>query len=1631
MSTEQCNTNITTNNGNHNVRSNGVGPADAHTSSSISLQLWGSDVPDEVMIGILQLLSPPDLNACRRVCKKWHRIADDRLLWQTKFTHEFGDPLHTILLSATATATPTATASHHNSTRSDSGDTSTGDVSSHRASECVKPEISRELFWKEWNLRGRWRDGRYSLLHGAGHSSPIAYLTVTTIRDRKYVVAIERKTHELRVWDPRTMLAQSGQPIVTKLLSQLVGCLEIHKEVVNGDEIAVVCDNTVFIMPLLSDAPSQVFQEVLDPRGNTKNYQAKIQFNRYFVVCWSSATEQSIDIIPRDTRHPKIHIGYGHTVYTSPLISLLEVEAEQQGTHLEINTYMAVLFPGQWILVIYCVTYSPVAGIDYKKVTEMSTSQLESASSMMITREHVIISCPNMLMVCDIHARAARFAQIPHSALRCSWADSSKIISVSRTGLIEYYALVPSSKPVCVFASSCYDLGSAWNSWSSFYVDSMCVVFGDDSGNILYSEFGADVSEQRQAWPSSCSSRQNMLNGIVHVNQQTMELRDRVYHLYAKEYGEKDYYPQVADQLQAGLKEIRLTLQEIHTSGQKWYPAAIISQLQATLDHELGIDNLIILCDQFVDSGTGGINAARLADICGNLRSVELHCHPEQVYTPLKNSALKVATALSRIYKRLRSVVLDLEYRQIALLPAIDALYVHIHRQRETAVIESIHLSADIGTAREAYTLLKDIVNTCKAVEDIPAGQLAHVFGMQLTDTVFEEIQPLEKLHSSMHLLCVRLEHDFVRLRLIQHAITEQTSISDVEAALIWFRDYADPTSDSYSRLNADLRGEVLNRVSDYHKFIYQAAKLATADVSLWHRDAADIRMHEWRAEIERVLSALQKLHTISATLEVSASERKLSKMAQLLDMLLKSEVHRRGKLDMNIYELADMWHMLKSMHEDVDLSSLDQLRYVTAQAIESLAPEINNLDKPAKALLCLLEEINDYVSRDFYGCLGEFVHMGEAFLERLSQQDQISYGERGNQIICKWVKEGISLGTNALNRRLLISMDSIMDDSGSTCLMEADVQEEAIAAIMSQRDKSWVIAAAAQRMSRFETLKDELVIAKVTTILSRYNHPDSAIISSVLAREAALWETLKPAERSQREQILLDAKAKLKSVSTAGYRCLPQASALYDRISTLIDAERQIDHLFRVRKDLLHNDCTLAWPSSYNLTSTPRANEISDNLELKPTAQVPQLLHETDSVRLICYNLRKSALEISSVDAAYTELLRQIIPLLDCNLARYSEQLTKWIEAILDYIELLYENVDGDTPLFKYQIFTEQVLEAISVFTQIDMSRVQGRLQRINKAIQEALISWPNRILTQRVHNLLESAHAMSIYELEQHIKWLDMMEFHIYNNAAQKLHDQSRQIATFALNSRSRRSVLADLRSVQNLDTQGIAINYVSAQCLLHLCSHHLHALPGYPGYTPYRSEAADAELLDLYVAYVSTEETVSKNNQALGSNPQCVGNMELQRAARDQVDHLVKTVLSNNINNNSSTSDTMERHSNNLAQPMSRRAIREHLDMLSGLIIGLGSGTDLTAEIVSVQKQLYEVLMQTPDANDDMYPDLLDHATPQQRYFVSLDLRATTPTPADVDYNHMLSDDDDYTIDSYSDVDSNAEDTDADSD
>eukprot|EP01087_Luapelamoeba_hula_P019473 TRINITY_DN6454_c0_g1_i7.p1 TRINITY_DN6454_c0_g1~~TRINITY_DN6454_c0_g1_i7.p1 ORF type:complete len:1658 (+),score=292.59 TRINITY_DN6454_c0_g1_i7:32-4975(+) len=1536
----------------------------SHNNPSAFEMLWvrvdpADRLPDEVMLAVLLFLPPADLDACRRVSKTWQRVTDDHQLWQTKFTHEFGGEL-SLMTSQLAAQT----------------------ASSHRVDEEWSwLEDSRKLFWKEWNLRGRWRDGRYSLLYGAGNRCAIAYLTVTTIHDRKYVVAIDT-AYDMRVWDTKTWLSTTDEPLVTKQLRPLIR-LFIYKEVVNSDEIAILCSDMLVVMPVLDDGP-EVFRCPLDPWTVTTNTKVALEFTKQFVVRWPDY-QRRVEIIPRDSRHQHVFPVCGRE---TPLISLFQVgsQQQQQGTNIETtNTYMAVLFPEHFVLYIYCVTYSSATGIKYELLAKIQSHiKLFNPLSMKMTRENVVVTSNSYIVVCNIPTGVVRI--INTVGTQYSWVDNSKVISVSKTGLVEHYALVPSSEPVCVFSSSCYTLQSALErAYASFYVDSTCVAFADELGNVVYSEFGADASDQRQALLSSPSSKQNLFNGLVRVNQLTMELLAQVLHLY--KCGGKDCHLQLVDKLQAGLETIYVVLQSAEVKDEKWYPAAVVSHLEATLHYELVLDELTTLCDQFIDSHntTRGIDAVRFGDICRNLESVVSTCSSKQVYTPLNYGEHKVAAVLARLYKCFNRIALDLELRQIALLSASDACWARTEKQ----VIDLSNRSADLSIAKEAKALLDVIVQTRTAFENIPARQLGQVFGLVSTDTVFAESQPhtelLKKLERSMNETCTHLELGNVRLLLLQHAITEHTFINDVQVALMLFNDYADPTTESYTRLTVEVRAEVQSRLSDYHKFIHHAAELVTTDVSLWSLDGSDMCMHKWRANIERVLSALCKMHELSPTLQVSMSERRLMKMRSLLDLLLKLERHQQGKLTMNVYELADMWRMLKITHEDSDLSSFGQLQAKTAQAIALITPELDGLNKRAKAvLLDLLEELNNYISHDLHDCsyVGKLVHIGETFLDRLNDHLKLSNSEWQDDQMRKWLQEGIVLCTNALNSLLLNSMDLLIDDSESICHLA--VLEEAIAVFTSQRDKPWVqLAAAAQRLTRLENLKDELLLVEATTLLEapvHYQHGGCETSSSILSLEVAARQQLGHGERSQMEKNLHEAKDKLNSVSTAGYCRLPQATMMNNRISALIDAERQLGYILRARKDLLqyHTPILVSIPRL-----TPSPDEIADNVKLKPTAQVPLLLLEISNAGLIVSNLRKSALKVSPKDAAYTELLSQAIGSLACQLAQCSEQLTVWIEAVLDHIEAILDTttIDSDKHMGKYLTFTDKLLAAIADMHEIDFSHVRARLSSMESAILAFRSVQRRQALMRQMQTVLETVQLMSLFEIEQQTEWLNLIGKEIEANATDKaLHLQCQVQVKSTLKSRLRQSLLADLYSVRNLDTRGMPINLESAQCLLQLCTHRLNALPGYIAFQAYMSclrqgdsaeEPADAELFcDLYFAHSAAEETISSATQAFANTLQKnFAVMELQNQARDQVDYLVKAVLSNS---NTSSNGPVQQHGNNVTQTTSRFAIRERLDMLSGLISGLDAANGNTKELIerigSVQKRLYDVLMQIPEANND---------------------------------------------------------------
>eukprot|EP01087_Luapelamoeba_hula_P019469 TRINITY_DN6454_c0_g1_i12.p1 TRINITY_DN6454_c0_g1~~TRINITY_DN6454_c0_g1_i12.p1 ORF type:complete len:386 (+),score=81.09 TRINITY_DN6454_c0_g1_i12:201-1358(+) len=281
----------------------------------------------------------------------------------------------------------------------------------------------------------------------------------------------------------------------------------------------------------------------------------------------------------------------------------------------------------------------------------------------------------------------------------------------------------------------------------------------------------------------------------------------------------------------------------------------------------------------------------------------------------------------------------------------------------------------------------------------------------------------------------------------------------------------------------------------------------------------------------------------------------------------------------------------------------------------------------------------------------------------------------------------------------------------------------------------------------------------------------------------------------------------------------------------------------------------------------------------------------------------------------------------------------------------------------------------------EVDFSQVRARLSGMEKTILSFRSRQRRQARMRQMQTVLETVQLMSLFEIERQTEWLKLFDDVVKANATEEaLHLQCQVQVKSTLKSRLRQSLLADLYSVRNLDTRGMPINLESAQCLLQLCTHRLNALPGYIAFQAYMSclrqgdsaeEPADAELFcDLYFAHSAAEETLSSATQAFTNTLQKnFAVMELQNQARDQVDYLVKAVLSNS---NTSSNGPVQQHGNNVTQTTSRFAIRERLDMLSGLISGLDAANGNTKELIerigSVQKRLYDVLMQIPEANND---------------------------------------------------------------
>eukprot|EP01087_Luapelamoeba_hula_P009778 TRINITY_DN2556_c0_g1_i6.p1 TRINITY_DN2556_c0_g1~~TRINITY_DN2556_c0_g1_i6.p1 ORF type:complete len:1708 (-),score=315.98 TRINITY_DN2556_c0_g1_i6:29-4411(-) len=1340
--------------------------------------------------------------------------------------------------------------------------------------------------------------------------------------------------------------------------------------------------------------------------------QATLRFTKTLIAFWQPAFCQEVVIMARASSVMYDTIRCKNLEPSlPPAICLLDVVEKEQFPTAAARTVtdMAVLFHAPQTM--YCYRVICMGGeFECKRLAKIGITAEGTLCGLAMTAEHIVVTYSSCILVYDTETYTC--SRIDTTNTHYTYVDRSKVISVSEKGPVQVHSLLSTrSSPV----SSCYELTDLGTWWSRAYVDSTCLVLGDQRSGMIYSEFGADTSEQRQRFRLNESDIktadwQPQLDAVVHISHIILQLHHQAVRFYKG--SAVDGHSLCLSKMKAELKKIHTIAQSLNKKGCKMYPATVLTNLDGTIVYEQQMEALTEQCNQFVChvSFTGQV-AKLFAQICQNLVAIATSSKSKKLYAPPDYIARKVAEVLVHTYKHFDDIIFNLHERKRALIQAILSCAARIGRQ--LAMIQASEagveqqdrttLSADVNTTHEANELWAEITRTLKALQTIPTGELARAF--LCTTNVSSalsrqqrQVEQLLQLDSSMRDAFAFLELCQVQLLLLQHGITETTSVDDVDIGLRALCDYADTTTDCYTRLDPGMRIEVQSRVSNYHHFIERAADTLVTETLPHDEQTARLDSIESLERINASLNQLCELRRVFPGLVASEGERKLQKLSPLIEVLLKVTDQQTP---MNLYKMADARRTLKSLCQDSSIVSFHQLLANAAEAIDDVTKLIvARLQQSTADTLNLMQKITEWIEsklRSSYPphIIGELIQTSEKYLTQLHERQSKLTGTEEDVYLGQRLQSGIDDLHQALNDMVMNSAGMLLSASDTTL----ETLLEAMDIFVALRDKPWLVATSRarlkQQMSRMKNLKVELLIDDIQQLLEyavrdiRVGCIQGDTMCSVLEMELAARERLGADEKSRIEVVLNEAKDKLNMIGASGYRQHPQAHVLYDRISALINAEQQLAFVLRFHKPMF----TL--PTSPT-TLTPTMTDISENLEMKPSAQIPQLTSDIEQAIRLRAGIYKVAQMVSPIDVEYMCLLNQAIDALDRKHSHCSVQLWRWIEAVLDYIDVSLQTPASGFENEKWQIYLQFVERLTSTIPGMNV-----RLHQVEKHIKLVQGTCKAEFLVRQLSALLQTASSMSLFELEQQKEWFAQEV--LPNKANLDGWAQCMEEVRQSCKDRAHQSLLADLNSIRNLDLQGIPLNVVSANCLFVLCSHRLDSIAGYVDFKVYMSclrqgesalEPPNAELFyDYYFARNSVEDYLNTQGRV-----QQVSNKELQAQARDQVDSVVKRVLSKPLHLTTSAASSNR-------PLLSRWTIREHLDMLTGLSDGVKAAAahsiELEEYIVSVQQQLLALL---PEATDDAAEEhgSLDKAHRYQLHAVTAStsgegscLSSTTPT------------------------------------
>eukprot|EP01087_Luapelamoeba_hula_P017643 TRINITY_DN5581_c0_g1_i4.p1 TRINITY_DN5581_c0_g1~~TRINITY_DN5581_c0_g1_i4.p1 ORF type:complete len:553 (+),score=86.42 TRINITY_DN5581_c0_g1_i4:1137-2795(+) len=548
---------------------------------------------------------------------------------------------------------------------------------------------------------------------------------------------------------------------------------------------------------------------------------------------------------------------------------------------------MAVLFQEPQAMYYYRVT-----GQIHIVLTSLVHIDIEAEGTfcgLTMTAEHVVITYTSCILVYD--TKTFTEWRINTTDNHHAFIDRYKVVSISDKGLVQFHSLLSHRLG---HTSTCYSLTG---SVARAYVDSTCIVLSDYSGDIVYSEFGADASEQRQRFclnafdsPAARTTRisdwQLHLDGVVHINHLIIELHDQAVCFY-KHLADVSHSSFV-DQLKAGIKAIHVALQILNERGTSWYLASVLANLEETLVYEQQMQAMTEACNQLIDTVrlTGQVDKL-FAQICQNVEAVAHSSELKELYASPDYVARKVAAVLGRTHMCFDSIISDLHDRKKALIPSIEGCAVRIEQQLATikaSVAATVHhdrstLAADATITHEAKKLWADITRSIAVLQTLPTENLARAFDCTtgvLSPVLSQQrlqIEQLQHLDISMHDAFANLEPCQVQLLLLLHGITEHTSIEDVEIALNALRDYADITTDCYMRLSTGMRLEVQTRVKEYHDFIDSVANLLVTDTLPLNEETARLDSIKSLELLDAALNKLGKMRGLFPGLAISIGE--------------------------------------------------------------------------------------------------------------------------------------------------------------------------------------------------------------------------------------------------------------------------------------------------------------------------------------------------------------------------------------------------------------------------------------------------------------------------------------------------------------------------------------------------------------------------------------------------------------------------------------------------------------------------------------------------------------------------------------------------------------------------------------